>query len=191
MHDNRFDALTRSLIVARSRRDMLRLLSGILGGSLPLLAQGAVEARCRRRPCRNGTCAGCCDARGCCRAGSKDRVCGKFGDPCAPCSSPTPRCFESQCSQCREDLDCSAGEFCCLAGLGDKACDAGTCTACTELNLLCSRNRHCCAGCCDDRFCSAGTPEGGECENDVDCCRGLTCVKPSEKAIFGTCMKPR
>lgn len=91
----------------------------------------------------------------------------RCGPDCVKCPTDRPLCLDGQvCVQCRNDLECGAGQFCL----------SGECSSCTT-------DRHCgtrctaCGGIGDDRkdtpFClTDGTPAGSSCvgcRTDADC----------------------
>ena len=147
MDDARFDTLTKSL----TRRPLLRFLAGaLIGTSAPLLGDREVAARCRRRPCRNGTCPGCCTSRGCCKPGTTPKACGTGGEAC------------TTMPECCTDNDCS----------GTLECSGGVCAQrpdCVGFGASCA-TVDCCGECGPNTQCRCGTV-GRPCHNlDFDCC---------------------
>ena len=191
MDDAHFDTLTKSL----TRRPLLRFLAGALvGTSAPLLGEREVAARCRRRPCRDGTCLGCCTDRGCCKPGTTPKACGSGGEAC---TSMPECCTDNDCSG---TLECSGGvcaqEPGCVGAGGP--CPSGSQTCCgvcfvgipehclcsSGLGRPCHDEIDCCGGACIGFYCGGCRGKGQPCNTPgVGCCERLLCQQ-------GTCQEP-
>jgi hypothetical protein len=185
MDDARFDTLTKSL----TRRPVLRFLVGALvGTSVPLLGEREAAARCRRGPCRNGTCQGCCTSRDCCKPGTSRKACGTGGEACTsrPGCCTDNDCGSLRCSGgvCAQNPGCTgAGSPC--PTLPHQSC-CGECFASLPMNCLCSSGmgRPCQskADCCDADaacigfYCGGCRGEGQRCDTPgVNCCGQFLC----------------
>jgi hypothetical protein len=192
MDDRRFDALTKTLGTACSRRGLARLLGGLsLVGALTGLGVDEAAAgrriggaACTRdRQCKTGNCL----RNDTCSCSRKHPTCKPPTNPCktVTCNFSTKRCVS------RNKTDGT--------GCADGTCVSGVCTDCGQINLACCTNGICRAGgtcvgfpfrcvpcgdagqpCCDPSFCAQG-----ECTVNRICgsCGGLnqTCC------IRGTC----
>jgi hypothetical protein len=194
MDADRFDALTRSLTTAPSRRS---LLAGLLAGASARLTFRGERAEARRRkrkkPCGTETCSGCCRNGTC--VTDPDATCGTLfqGEQCLPCS-PGEFCDrrDDQFGKCKCAPGMCAAEIngCCdqesdrcRPGTSPKACGkrGEACEPCLP-NEVC-QNRRCCI------------PERGPCDADLSplnpCCGNAVCVGgkccPDEYRCKGTC----
>ena len=173
MDDRHFDALTRSLAIAQSRRGLFKVLGGALAaGFSGTLAAGVVAARCSKdgetcdetECCNKLTCVNgsCCPAEracgnGCCAAGSvcEDGRCAPKGQ--ASCPDGQGRC-DGACTDLATTANCgSCGNVCpapadpCLI----EACLNGVCGfapfneggSCNDGNL-CTQTDFCQNGVC-------------------------------------------
>jgi hypothetical protein len=146
MEGYRFDNIARSLAVPRSRRGVLRVVTGGLAagfGALALRSGGAgAQASCTTDDdCATDEicCVGTCRAIECCIDEE---------DPNARCPEGTS-CFEGICDPvdggCSSDDDCADGEICCV----------GTCRAIeccideADPNARCPAGTSCFEGVCD------------------------------------------
>jgi hypothetical protein len=148
----RFDALTRRLATAASRRS---LLAGIASALAALVAPGGTNAACppdqvaRRGP-------GC--------------VCKTTGRPPTangcPCPRGQVRCpADGSCRRCCDDADCAAGW-----------CDGSACRAPRSTGAPCDRDGQCASDfCCAEGTCGIG--QGGSCDPAATaCCGDLVCA---------------
>jgi hypothetical protein len=112
MDGSRFDAWSRALVTAHSRRGLIRLLSGLaLGGSLALLGRVDTKAKHKKR---------------------KKKRNGVSGPPPSPPSPPGSTCGDTvhncggpNCPRCANGLPCHSAADCISA-----RCFAGQCQAC-------------------------------------------------------------
>ena len=181
MDARRFDALTRRVGSARSRRS---LLAGLAGGSLLLADAPGSEAACKpqgsyckkAKQCCSDICTHlsgskkkkcwcaaleqlCSDDRNCCAVPS--------GMRCQQKGSLQQACCLDFASGCAKDLDCCGNQTCGSAG-----------RCCSENQQACSSDRECCPGMVceqsgvsfDKRCC---LPFGRACVDDRDCCSGI------------------
>jgi hypothetical protein len=174
MDADRFDALSRSLSDACSRRGVL---ASLLGATLGLVGLDRTEAKKKCPPCKkrkNGKCKknkpdGTACPGGACQRG----VCQPTPAPEDPC--PGQRLCDGACiptNQCCTAADCPAGYQCC----------SGVCSDTKKLPFRpCSQDIDCCSGYCqqveEDLFgiqlrC-AETCRGRPCLQG--CCRGFPC----------------
>ncbi|MDP9368768.1 MAG: twin-arginine translocation signal domain-containing protein, partial [Chloroflexota bacterium] len=120
MDGQRFDELARGLAGARSRRDVLKALTGaiVAGAGTVMVQRGATFAQ------ESCTTDDDCDAEEICCAGACRAIecCIDEDDPNARCPEGT-RCFEGVCDPvdgaCTTDAECADDGICC----------AGTCRA--------------------------------------------------------------
>lgn len=190
MHPSLFDALTRSLPAARSRRAIL-----ILGLALPSwsgLIPGREEATARqrkrcRKPC--GPCRRC--RRGRCQSRPDGIACGD-GKACVAgvCRLIPPTCSDGIQNSDETDVDCggSCGSTCIngRACAGDGDCQSGHCVSlvCRE----CAAPAHCGAGrdCVGGSCCIVnGFDAEHACSDNGQCCSG-NCATHT----FGTTCRP-
>lgn len=166
MDTRKFDDLTRSLAVGRSRRSMLKgLVGGAVGTivvtnrpSYGVFAQNACSADSE---CADGEicCVGTCRAIQCCI----DEV-----DPNARCPAGTS-CFEGYCDPgllgCESDDECAGDEICC----GEVCVALQCCIDDTDPNARCPEGTTCFEGYCN-------TPcEIRGCDDGFCCCDDGTC----------------
>ena len=196
MEASRFDALTRSFSVTRSRRSIARLLGGLaVGGGIGnrTVQQAFAALRNGGTPCtKNSQCTtGRCLKSGTCSCSSKFLTCKQPGNPCqqASCNVETKRCVTRKKTN---------GTPCTVGGFGG-TCVYGECTDCGRINQGCCTNGICGAGgtcvgfpfrcvpcgdlgqpCCDPAYCAEG-----ECTVHRTCgsCGGLN----EQCCIQGTC----
>jgi hypothetical protein len=194
MDADRFDALSRSLTRARSRRTAL---ASLLGGALGLVALREVDAKKKRCPpckkrkkgkckkkkpdgtaCPGGTCQGgrCLLTR--CTPSCRGKVCGDdgCGGSCGSCGAVPCTNGACNCAGQPDLRDCGRGQQC----SGDVcATPLVTCS-----HGLCFLNEHCCNGRCNTGEGSCLTSGPGEsCQVDDDCsvstrCVGFVCQTP-------------
>jgi hypothetical protein len=211
MDGNRFDALSRAMAVAGSRRRVIRALAGIAAGgavaSLEVDQAGARPARCRpggryctwnhqccnnkcrtgkRYPWRTRNVCECMDPDGwcgnvCTKLGTDKRNCGSCGHKCLPGEV----CHDGQCWR-------QLGQTCERDNIHDHEC---------EPDLTCEHNRKVCVGpyqwvgclddddnCDHDLVCRDNTclPPGEltqVCEQDSDCGEGLLCDEETGECV--------
>ena len=172
MDNRRFDALTRSLMTARSRRGVVRILGGLVSGAVPLAILGQdVEAaklkggaRCTRgSDCKTGK---CLSPGGCrCRKSSCRCKCSCSNtDPIVGCKQPADPCKQAVCSDSGacviEDVTCPGEQVCCKGACVDLRSDPNNCGRC---------GHSCPAGLCYNGACGcSGLPS--------DCPEGCTCA---------------
>ncbi len=191
MEGMRFDALTRRLTTAISRRDALRALVAASGG-LALRTHDEAAAKHKHKPkckpaCETGMlCVGgqCVVGQGTCAAGSSvcldrgDNACGlqQATDQCAcqVSAEGQTRCADttaiegSACGECAKSADCRRlypavpGTFCLKAFK-----DANDCCAP-------GKRRRCVAPCPTPQACA--TADGSDCQGSLDICEQHTCV---------------
>ena len=189
MDADRFDALSRALSTAHTRRRLTRLLGGLsLGGVLSVrsITDAGAALRLGGAPCtkntqcQTGRCVGRTGNKKCSCSTTRPRVgCQQPDDPCkrAVCNVETQRCVTKN-----KTGSCPGG-----------TCQNGTCTptctptTCAELGLACGTvSDGCegqleCGGCDDDNECTLDTCEkNGSCmftadpSMDDQPCRGGT-----------------
>ena len=187
MDGSHFDALTRSLIQDRSRRDAL---GALLGGTLGLLGLTASAAKKKggkgkskgkgkkkkKKPCNASTCPnGCCQG-GRCLPGTSNTACEKHGVACENCSVQGEVCNQYQSCQCDEDLCRKRGNHCCFDGRCVADGEFGVVCDCAGADMICSgvSSKPCCAGyrCGADHRCCG--EKGTSCGEQI-CCLGLVC----------------
>jgi len=208
MDSDRFDALTRLLTSARSRRHTLSVLSGLAVGGL-MSALGATPALAGLRtggsPCARGTqCASglCRNPKGCdCRQASCGCTCG--------CTQAHPEC-KGAANPCKQTACDVAAKRCATINTtnGTKCWSNGTCRngtcKCTTGALNCGGNR-CCQknqACTSDRGCAACDASSKICAGAAQCgyinvegqrvaCGCFTSVDGATSCIagFGVCQK--
>lgn len=161
MNPRQFDAITRSLAAARSRRSVLRTL-----GTAALGAVGLAEASraADAAPGGNSACAHFCAAT--------------FGADTAQASQCTSdaahgrglcySCAGPQGSPCGSGLTCTAGGQCVPCVGNRQTCAAATDICCTTGYVCGNAPGGPFFGCC-------GTP-GAACSNDNDCCGNASCA---------------
>jgi hypothetical protein len=200
MTDERFDALTRTLGKATSRRTVFKGLVAAAAGAVLTRAGGNdAEARARIRTacarlgqaCGAGTVdnQACCpsltcgDELTCCK--DTNQTCIANDDCCGDNTCrPNPTGLGNRClppgdagAECVEDLDCAAGLI----------CDPYTGTCAGELGAPCTSDADCVSGVCDvyTGICVAGNlPNGAVCADSAQCESGSCC--PPE----GVCKPP-
>jgi hypothetical protein len=109
------------------------------------------------------SCAGCCDAKDICRAGSADTACGKNGQACADCEDVSSSCKQGVCAACQPACggkrcgegdgcggSCQPGSGCCTPSCGGKNCGdsdgcGGSCAGPCPWKYICS-NKSCVCG---------------------------------------------
>lgn len=170
MDQNRFDALTRSLIAAASRRTILGIT---LGGVLGLLGPGRDAAAAKKRRCRPkcGVCQRCQKGK------------------CHQTKSGKKRCKRGKCQPRADGTECGGPCLACLGGVctakTGTACGAGTeCLSNGSCARTCTVDAECGPGC----FCSSNSLDGqrhcipptyscdlGSCTTAADCAPGQHC----------------
>ena len=172
MEDSRFDAVTRRLGAARTRRGLIATALAAVGGGLTLDDAGA-KPRKRRRVCR-GMGVGCTTDTQCC-----SRLC--VTDSNLPrdqrnrCACPAGQhfCGHGCIDTTRDDNNCGGCETRCLTG--DEACCGGTCTE------ICFNDVNCgaCGETCDTvngETCDGGYCLVTQCAPAIDACVGDDCA---------------
>ena len=175
MDDQRFDSLSRALVLQRTRR-------GALGGIALVLTAGIFpgETTAKRKTRRNrvraqadDSCVGVtCDECQECVAGSCQQICPAEGEPCGTCGCCLDNgltCQNEVCLPCVPD--CTDRE-CRLDG-----CNGFTCGSC-QAGQVCA-DGYCIGACQDDPIWITCRHQRGEvinnCGRPVDCrrCRGI------------------
>jgi hypothetical protein len=194
----RFDALTRSLAIHRTRRSLVRLLGRLsLGGALSAL--GTTETRAAKRnpgePCTKG------------RQCKTGKCVGETGSKTCSCSRKFPTCSGDQsccarrcvslennprhCGECGRRCQvyavCDAGICTCVRGL----CDANDATCCPATAVRTSVCR--CTAATDPRTCET-TGSVDLCPSGTVACPGPRCgaccpVGSTCETSTGTCLQ--
>src|SRR5215213_8927440 len=174
MDADRFDALSRSLTDALSRR---AALASLLGSSLGLVGLAETEAKkpcppCKKRKnakCKKNKPDGTTCAGGTCKSGRCVAVANPPGDPCPGQTLCDGVCIPT--GQCCTRADWQAGKLCCSGDCSDTLFETGTlCLGADEL---------CCSNYCRLSLDSSGqfveicaaTCRGNYCAEDSSCCR--------------------
>ncbi len=180
MDDQRFDELTRRLADPRSRRGVLKVLTGGIVAGLGALA-GQRRATVAQETCTAD--ADCADDEICCAGACRNQQCCiDDEDPNARCPEGTS-CFEGVCDPvdepaegaCDTDGNCADDEICC----------AGTCRAIEccidedDPNARCPEGTSCFEGVCDP----IEEPDGDACEADGNCADDEICCAGVCRAI--------
>jgi hypothetical protein len=200
MDDARFDALTKTLGTAHTRRGVTRLLGGLglsgvlsaLGTSEALAAARKGGAPCTRNSqCKTGRCVGPAGSKQC-SCSRKFRACVQPADPCkqATCDFDTKLCVTSQiatgeCAPCSPNCNgknCGDSDDCDGICITNQGCDAGqACSAEGQCQLNCPAGQINCPGmdfCAGGECCGpngAGVLCGGVCQNAICCATGGPC----------------
>jgi hypothetical protein len=206
MDADRFDALSRSLMTAGTRRRALVALSGVLGLVLGMASPLGAPAKKRCPPCKkrkigkckkklpDGTgCSGGTCLGGSCVAATGGNGCSDGHKPCGPA------CILA--GQCCTSTDCPTGTTCCNHLCTDTTTDprhCGDCTTICSVGTTCACGRCCTARgddctladqCCSTDVCSTGlpdttcmacSPKDVGCEHTA-CCPSLFCVDLSAR----------
>jgi hypothetical protein len=191
MDQTRFDALSRRVGSAHSRRAVARFLAASVAGGLGLGGVGGAMAgrrkRCRPRcneceRCRRGRCKPVTDYRACTGGGTCTRgfccigsVCNRGGGNNEQCCiggtcSATAGGGERCCGSLTCDPDTQMRE-CCPPGDGWKCCPKGSIQDCTGDDTVCcpvgSKSGSCLLEtpvCCPEGFAESCCPEGKTCD---------------------------
>lgn len=148
MEGERFDHLARHIGQGRTRRSVVALLAGGLGGPLAAqLAPAPVEAACRKL---NESC-------------TKKRP--KIGKRRKCCSGLVCRNKRCRIKECSAFLGCGEGKGCCDGKCVDLQTDESNCGACGE---ACPAGATCVESACS--FCKA---DGENCQGSHQCCDSL------------------
>jgi LPXTG-motif cell wall-anchored protein len=170
MEHRKFDDLTRSLALGKSRRTVIKgLFGGVVGtiavagrpayGALAQLGCGSDEQCDENQICCNGTCANI-------------ECCIDEPNPNARCPEGTS-CFEGMCDPilgCGSDADCAGDEICCEGVCAAIECCIGD----ADPNARCPEGTSCFEGYCDPICANVGCDDGLCCCDDgtcsYDCC---------------------
>ncbi|HEU0113124.1 MAG TPA: hypothetical protein VFQ80_00520 [Thermomicrobiales bacterium] len=115
MDDNRFDAATRILAGAGSRRGVLRLLAGsALAASFAWRERRPAAARHRRQPCENNLDCG------------RKKICIVLAGGKQNCVSADCKANETLCKNADFSACCSRGTTCCVGTDAASCCVDGT-----------------------------------------------------------------
>lgn len=182
MDTRKFDDLTRSLALGKSRRSVIKGLFGGVVGTVAIAGRPAygafagVEAECGTdTDCMQGEicCGGVCAAIECCTddANPNDR-----------CPEGTS-CFEGYCDPilgCGSDEECAADEICCEGVCAAIECCMGD----ANPNDRCPEGTSCFEGYCDTLCDIVGCGDGECCCEDgkscsADCCDAPITVLPA------------
>ena len=212
MDPRRFDALTRSLLAAASRRETV---STLLAGLIAPLWPGLDAEGKRRRRHRHGPHAS--DHRQShlgaekkkkrkkkkkCKVKCGDKQCGPSnckGKSCGDCIPPTKCNARGQCVGCLQGSQCASGtccnEICCS---GTEVCNGqGKCVDCLTSDdcgdgQVCTAAQHCCTPNCDGRRCgpdgcggNCACPTGATCNGNGKC----ICDQPGQVVCNGACIE--
>lgn len=203
MDDQRFDAFTRTVAAATTRRTVLRAIAGAFGGGALVSIGRNHEAAAQTCQGASEQCGGgfeCCSPNLCDFGGCFGPVlCAEsdFGQPGAECTTSDDCCGYLECAEGTCQQTCQfLGETCadsaeCCEGTGVGCGKEGTCT-------LCAGDGDVCAGdgeCCDDLTCQSGTcqspvacaADGEDCGEDGDCCDDLICGDDSLCVASAVC----
>jgi hypothetical protein len=171
MDGARFDALTKTLGTAHSRRTLTRLLAGLsLGGVLSALGSDEAAAALRiggtgcstGGQCKTGQCVG-----GRCSCSRKFPNCKQPTNPCkeATCNFSTKHCVVGPGS---DDIDCGGGKTCCDGRCVNTQTNEAYCGSCDN---GCTGNDACQRGTCFPRsICPANA--------DICVAPNIECHKP-------------
>lgn len=129
-----------------------------LGLAVGLFAGLVVGVSSCREPCTADSCAGCCDARGECLAGTEPAACGRRGEVCSACNGA---CVRSVCVGGVADAGADGG----MTMGSDAGCLVGRCGTfvCNLVSGQCEAPGACDAlqpqpaGCGAGHFCASGT----------------------------------
>jgi hypothetical protein len=202
-----FDALTRSLTTAGSRR---RALAALLLGSLGFLGAQAEETAAKnckkiKNKKKRKKCLAKAKMTPSCTRNCAGKSCGDDG-----CGGSCGDCFRGTCQGgvCR----CPSGQelcngACMTACAQDELRDPDTCRCCSANISPCGIGSHCCSGDCGGSSglcqgrngleactwgeqCRSGVCEAGKCTCDGDICDGICrvlCSSPQESRNWETC----
>ncbi|HEY7034765.1 MAG TPA: hypothetical protein VH482_25725 [Thermomicrobiales bacterium] len=204
MDGSRFDALTRLLSIAGSRR---RLIAGLAAGAFGLVGAERAEAVACRTPgslCRENAncCSGVCGPKD--RTGRRTCRCRTGADCAAAGASPQRLCADGLCVACPSGDVCAGG----VCPPGD-VCAGGACTCTADAAPArppCGADPACCAclitaGCgpacanhainCTSDLCSdfQNCPNGDECPPDHVCAFEI-CGAGNRNLCFPRCGVP-
>jgi hypothetical protein len=170
MESNIFDEVTKAIATSTSRRQALRRIAGILGGTaLAGLFPGLALAD-------NSDCAHFCDSvfdpgpdRGKCKSDAAHHT-----GLCYTCGPASPGGTKPICCPQNPDGTCTSysSATCCSGG---QVCQNGACvTPCTPDGGSCTLDSECCTGICDSYSGTCGCEaDGTHCHRDSDCCTGV------------------
>ena len=200
MNVDRFDALSRSLSLTPSRRGALRLLAGLVFGSLVTLRAGDAAAHDALKACKK-------------KKGKQKKKCVKkarahnathTAAPGGQVPACTPNCAGKNCGLdgcgglCGSCNDGTCTDGTCLCRGGEEVCQGtcvpkcgtlqiripGSCTCCGGPSTACPTGSHTCCSqrCSPSGFCE-GRPVGDPCQFNEQCtyenCTGSICRCPS------------
>ena len=185
MDETGFDALSRRVGLAHSRRAVARFLTASLAGSLVLGGVESASARRRCRPrcgecerCRRGRCKPVTDYRACTGGGTCTRGFCCIGSVCNIGDSNEYCCIGGTClptathsTLCCGPVMCEAGDMveCCPPGPGWQCCPEGSIFHCVGEDAVCCPVGSAHGSCPADHTCCV---EG----SGEDCCpEGKTC----------------
>lgn len=182
MDQRKFDDLTRTMALGKSRRTVIKGLFGGVVGGIAIAGRPAygalagVEAGCAiDTDCLEDEicCAGMCRAIECCIDNP---------DPNSTCPEGTS-CFEGYCDPivlgCGNDDECAGDEICCEGVCAAIEC----CTGDADPNARCPEGTSCFEGYCDTLCDIVGCDDGACCCPDgtcsYDCCETPIVVLPA------------
>jgi LPXTG-motif cell wall-anchored protein len=180
MDTRKFDDLTRSLAVGKSRRTVIKGLFGGAVGTIAVAGRPAYGVLAQPVGCGSDDqcdgdeicCEGTCAAIECCIGDA---------DPNARCPEGTS-CFEGVCDPvlgCGSDDQCAGDEICCEGVCAAIQCCIGD----ADPNARCPEGTSCFEGQCDALCEYAGCPDGQCCCPDqscsADCCETPIVVLPA------------
>lgn len=164
MDESRFDALSRALIEARSRRGLTRLLGSLLfGGALPLL--GLPESQAKRK-----------------KGGGKKRRKKRRAAGSPPPPPPGPTCADGIKNGSESDVDC--GGFRCPRCANGKLCTSAHDCASGSCGQVSANTR--CQTCIPNSTCGFNPIGDGACECLTTPDRGNLCLNLAQTLPFGS-----
>jgi hypothetical protein len=185
MDSHRFDALTRNLIAAGSRRRMLAaVVAGALGRLAPTPLAEEAAAVCKGYNARCHSHASCCPDVGlrCVKHGKKKKKRCRCKPGWARCPESGEGCLhvaedEENCGACGHE--CSANEPCCFGGECQEVCGGACCADCFVFiggdGLPAPNSDQCCPA---DKICSSNPKKLSDdrcCASNEECIAGKCC----------------
>lgn len=180
MDTRKFDNLTRSMALGKSRRTVIK---GFFGGVVGTVAIAGRPAYGALAQLGCGSDAQCGTDQICCNGVCSDmQCCIDDADPNARCPEGTS-CFEGYCDPimlgCGSDSECAGDEICCEGVCAAIQCCMGD----ADPNARCPEGTSCFEGYCDPLCSIAGCDDGlcccpdGSCSSD--CCETPATVLPA------------
>ena len=176
MDTRKFDDLTRTLALGKSRRTVIRGLFGGVVGGIAIAGRPAygalagVEVGC-------STDADCAETDICCAGTCREiECCIDNPDPNATCPEGTS-CFEGFCDPilgCGSDEECAGDEICCEGVCAAIECCMGD----ADPNARCPEGTSCFEGYCDELCDIVGCGDGECCCEDGKSCSSDCCETP-------------